>query len=132
MLRILALLITSTLIAYPVAAAENNLGAYFVAYESEEDPNIVESVMIEKVACRGPSNIAKLQTGDLVLGVNGEAVVRKTFDEYQRILDAAELSGEFRLTIWRAGGNIFTVTLRPAEHDGDYSCGAPKENDPGL
>jgi S1-C subfamily serine protease len=132
MRRVFSVLIMSVLIAYPAVASETNLGAYFIAYESVDDPNVVGSVMIDKVACRGPSNIAKLQSGDLVLGINGEPVVRKTFDEYQRMLDAAELSGQFKLTIWRAGGNIFSVTLHPAEHEGDYSCGVPKEIDPGL
>jgi S1-C subfamily serine protease len=133
MIRIsIMIMMASAFLTVPASASEHNLGALFVAYESEEDPDVVESVMVEKVACNSPSSIARLRVGDLILGVNGQSIVKKTFDEYQRILDAAELSGVFDLTIWRAGGNIFSVTLHPAEHDGDYSCGVPKEIDPGL
>lgn len=133
MLRTLAMAALTAFMAHPAAAEETNLGAHFVVQESSDDPDIIASVMIDRLACDGPSRKARLRAGDLILGVNGQPVVRKTFEEFERIIGAAEILGVFTLTIWRAGGSIFSVTLRPAEHSGDYSCdGSDEGSEPGI
>jgi S1-C subfamily serine protease len=72
-----------------------------------------EKVVVLQVAKGGPAARAELRRGDVILGLDGDAVDGLA-DFYTRLWDLGPAGVEVPLTLWR-GGDVFDVTLRSVD-----------------
>ena len=95
---------------------------------TNDSGTVVESVIVNAIACDSPAHVGRIKEGDIVVAVGNISLVRVTKKDYDGVVALLDIApGRITLTLARKKGialtSVYSVELDPRPITGRYECG---------